>query len=357
MRVLTPATVFDLPAGAEAVAPPERRGLGRDGGRLLVARPDGLSHHRFRDLPTVLVPGDLVVLNTSATLAAALGGTDASGAAVPVHVSTQLDDSTWVVELRRPDNTGPDLTRTRGEWIGLPAGAWVQLMKPYPDPTAASSRLWRARPSNAPPLAAYLAMHGRPIEYGYLRSRFTLADHQTVYAGKAGSAEMPSAGRPFTDRMLVQLITRGVTIAPLVLHTGVSSPELHEPPTPERFAVPPATADAVNAARAAGRRVIAVGTTVVRALETVADADGRVRAAAGWTDLVIGPDRPIRVVTGLLSGLHPPEATHLVMLETVAGARLVADAYAAALERRYLWHEFGDSMLFLGSRQTTDGQG
>jgi S-adenosylmethionine:tRNA ribosyltransferase-isomerase len=347
MRVLTPSTVFDLPAGAEAVAPPERRGLARDGGRLLVARPGGLSHHRFRDLPEVLVPGDLLVLNTSATLAAALDGTDASGAAVPVHVSTPLDDGTWVVELRRPDNSGPDLTRRPGEWIELPGGARVQLVAPYPDAAAASSRLWRARPSGAPSLVAYLAVHGRPIEYRYLRARFALTDHQTVYAGEAGSAEMPSAGRPFTERMLVQLFSRGITLAPLVLHTGVSSPELHEPPSPERFDVPPATADAVNAARAAGRRVIAVGTTVVRALETVAGHDGRVRAASGWTDLVINPEQPVRVVDGLLSGLHPPEATHLVMLEAVAGASLVADAYAAAVARGYLWHEFGDSMLFL----------
>jgi S-adenosylmethionine:tRNA ribosyltransferase-isomerase len=347
MRVLTPSTVFDLPAGAEAAAPPERRGLGRDGGRLLVARPSGLSHHRFRELPHVLVPGDLLVLNTSATLAAALDATDASGATVPVHVSTQLDDGTWVVELRRPDNSGPDLTRSRGEWIALPGAARVRLLEPYPAPTATSSRLWRALPDGVPFLAGYLAVHGRPIEYGYLHRRFPLADHQTVYAGEAGSAEMPSAGRPFTERMLVQLISRGVTIAPLLLHTGVSSPELHEPPTPERFDVPAATADAVNAARAAGRRVIAVGTTVVRALETVADDDGRVHAASGWTDLVIGPDRPVRVISGLLSGLHPPEATHLVMLEAVAGAPLVAEAYAAAIERGYLWHEFGDSMLFV----------
>jgi S-adenosylmethionine:tRNA ribosyltransferase-isomerase len=341
VKVLTPATVFDLPAGAEAASPPERRGLDRDGGRLLVARPGGLRHHRFRELPKVLVPGDVLVLNTSATLAAALD------AEAPVHVSTDLGDGTWVVELRRPDNTGPDLTRRGGEWIALPGGVRLQLLHPYPDRTAVVSRLWRARPDGVPSLPAYLARYGRPIEYGYLRGRFSLAEHQTVYAAEPGSAEMPSAGRPFTDRLLVRLISRGITVVRLVLHCGVSSPELHEPPTPERYAVPPATADAVNAARAADRRVIAVGTTAVRALETVAEADGRVHAASGWTDLVISPERPVRVVNGLLSGLHPPEASHLVLLETIAGADLVAEAYAAAVQRSYLWHEFGDSMLFL----------
>jgi S-adenosylmethionine:tRNA ribosyltransferase-isomerase len=347
MKVLTPSTVFDLPAGAEAGEPPERRGLSRDGGRLLVARPDGVSHHRFRNLPEVLMAGDLLVLNTSATLAAALDGADAGGVAMPVHVSTELDDGRWVVELRLPGNTGPDLTRRRAEWITLPGGVRVQLLEPYPDAAASSSRLWRARPVEVPSLVAYLAVHGKPIEYGYLHGRFPLADHQTVYAGEPGSAEMPSAGRPFTDRVLVRLIARGVTVVPLVLHTGVSSPELHEPPIPERFAVPAATADAVNAALAGGRRIIAVGTTVVRALETIAGPDGRVQAASGWTDTVISPDHPVRVVSGLISGLHPPQASHLVMLEAVAGPRLVAEAYAGALDRGYLWHEFGDSMLFL----------
>jgi S-adenosylmethionine:tRNA ribosyltransferase-isomerase len=344
--MLTPSTVFDLPAGAEAAAPNERRGLPRDGGRLLVARQGALSHCRFRDLPDVLVPGDVLVLNTSATLAAALDGVDASGAAVPVHVSTELDDGTWVVELRRPDNAGPDLTRRRGEEVELPAGVRLRLLHPYPVPAAVSSRLWRARATAAGSRPAYLRRHGRPIEYGHLRGRFSLADHQTVYAGEPGSAEMPSAGRPFTDRLLVRLISRGVTVVPLVLHCGVSSPELHEPPTPERFVVPPATADAVNAAVAGDRRVIAVGTTVVRALEAVVGPDGGVHPASGWTDVVISAEHPSRVVNGLLSGLHAPQASHLVMLETVAGADVVAAAYAAALEQGYLWHEFGDSMLF-----------
>jgi S-adenosylmethionine:tRNA ribosyltransferase-isomerase len=158
---------------------------------------------------------------------------------------------------------------------------------------------------------------------------------------------MASAARPFTASLVVRLVSQGITVAPIVLHAGVSSPELNEPPIPERFVVGAATARLVGSARAAGRRVVAVGTTVVRALESAAAPDRTVHASSGWTDLVLGPDRPARVVTGLVTGLHAPEASHLLLLESVAGTELVAAAYEAAVERRYLWHEFGDSTLFL----------
>ncbi len=196
-------------------------------------------------------------------------------------------------------------------------------------------------------LVTYLARHGRPIEYEYLDGHYALHERQTVYARVPGSAEMPSAGRPFTAELMVDLLAAGVTVAPVVLHCGVSSPDVHEPPAPERFEVPGDTARLVRSAVRAGRRVVAVGTTVVRALESAVGHDGRVRAARGWTDLVLSPERPAAVVTGLVTGLHAPEASHLMLLEAVAGPRLVGDAYAEAVRERYLWHEFGDSMLFL----------
>ncbi len=150
--------------------------------------------------------------------------------------------------------------------------------------------------------------------------------------------------------------------APISLHTGVASAEAFEPPYPERFAVPPATARLVNAARARrraalraggpergapGGRVIAVGTTAVRALESATGADGRVRAAAGWTDLVVTPERGVRAVDGLLTGLHEPTASHLLMLRAVTDGAALERAYAEAVRRRYLWHEFGDLHLLL----------
>jgi S-adenosylmethionine:tRNA ribosyltransferase-isomerase len=337
---------FTLPPDAEATSPPEWRGLARDEVRLLAVTPGHVAHHRFRDLPDLLAPGDLVVVNTSETLPARVLARRADGLVVPLHVSTQLDDGDWVVELRRPDNAGPDLGAEPGSVLALPGGLALTLVEGHPEPRR-PSRLWRARPSEPVRTTAYLPVHGRPVGYGYLDGDYPLAARQNVWATEPGSAEMASAGRPFSADVVVRLVARGVVVAPLVLHTGVSSPELHEPPYPERFAVPEPTARLVRSTRAAGGRVVAVGTTVTRALETAAGPDGDVRAAAGWTSLVLGPDRPARVVTGLVTGLHAPEASHLQLLEAVAGRCLVARAYEAAVAERYLWHEFGDSMLFL----------
>jgi S-adenosylmethionine:tRNA ribosyltransferase-isomerase len=337
---------FELPAGSEATAPPERRGVARDGVRLLVAGPVGLEHTVFRNLPEYLEPGDLLVVNTSATLPAAVDGVRANGARGPLHVAAELDDGSWIVEVRRPDNSGPQTDIAKGEVVELTGGVRLRVEQAYPTPCVPGSRLWRATPIPARSRLDYLLDHGRPIGYGYLTGGWPIGDLQNVYALQPGSAEMASAGRPLTRRVLVRLMAAGVMVAPIVLHTGVSSPEKHEPPTPERFEVPEPTAQLANLARSSGRRVVAVGTTSARALESVADERGVVSAASGWTDLVLSRARPARVVTGLVSGLHEPEASHLMLLESVAGPELVAAAYRAAVAGRYLWHEFGDSMLF-----------
>ncbi len=347
MTVVPTASRFSLPTGREATAPPERRGLQRDGVRLLVAAPSGIAHRHFWDLAEQLAPGDLVVVNTSATLPAAVDAVRRSGERPVVHVAGGLDDGSWVVEGRRPDNSGPLDDIEPGERLELPGGLALTIDASYPSPGLPGSRLWRTTPSTPTRQADYLTHHGRPIRYGYLSRAWPLADLQNVYAGGPGSAEMASAGRPFTERLLVRLITRGIVVAPLTLHTGVSSPEKHEPPAPEWYEVPAPTAELVNLTLAAGRRVVAVGTTVTRALESAADHHGAVRPRSGWTSLVLGPDRPARVVTGLISGLHEPQASHLLLLDSVAGRSLVDAAYRAAARGHYLWHEFGDSMLFL----------
>lgn len=341
---------FALPPELEAGEPPEARGLTRDAVRMLVAhRGDGtIEHSTFSLLPTYLEPGDLVVVNTSGTLAAAVTGMDAAGAVVVVHLSSHLGEDLWVVEPRRPSarssepwGTGPPPpARIRlGE-----GGAAVELLEPY----RSSRRLWVARLTVPGPVRRWLTVNGRPIRYGYVDRPWPLSYYQNVYVTEPGSAEMPSAGRPFTPDVVTRLVAKGVGVSPVVLHTGVASLEADELPYPERVTVPGPTARQVNATRAARGRVVAVGTTVVRALESAYDeSDGAVRALDGWTDLVVTPERGVRVVDGLLTGWHEPEASHLLMLEAVAGPALLDASYRAALAGGYLWHEFGDVHLVL----------
>jgi S-adenosylmethionine:tRNA ribosyltransferase-isomerase len=342
------AYAFDVPAILEAREPAEERGLRRDEVRLLVAqRSDGaISHRRFAELPEVLQPGDLLVVNVSATIPAAVSARRPDGERVTVHFATpapQLADGWWVVELRSKDGGRP-LRATVGERISLDGGAELELVAPY----ASGARLLLARfLGREHSVTGYLERYGRPIRYGYVSDPWPLQAYQNVYATTPGSVEMASAGRPFTPELITRLIARGVLFAPVTLHCGVSSPERHESPMPERFEVPEQTAELIRAVHAWGGRVVAVGTTVVRALETVAQPDGSVAAGSGWTSLVITPARGLWLVDGLITGWHEPEASHLEMLEAAAGAPLLARSYDAALACGYLWHEFGDSHLVL----------
>jgi S-adenosylmethionine:tRNA ribosyltransferase-isomerase len=343
--VSTPA--FALPSALEAREPPEARGVARDAVALMVARRAGgeIEHARFSDLPDLLHAGDLLVVNVSATLPAAIGARLSDGTRVRVHFASPAPHGggeRWILELRTPDGAAPNRRAASGE-LRLDGGARVELLAHY----LASGRLWLARVDASEPLPAYLGRHGEPIRYGYVPERWPLDAYQTVYAQHPGSAEMASAGRPFTAELITRLVAAGVQIAPITLHAGVSSPERHEPPLPERFAVSASTARLVNAVRAWGGRVVAVGTTVVRALESVASPQGTLRAGEGWTGLVITPDRGLRAVDGLLTGWHEPEASHLQMLRAAAGDELLRASYREALERGYLWHEFGDSHLIL----------
>jgi S-adenosylmethionine:tRNA ribosyltransferase-isomerase len=366
-----------------ASRPPEARGLARDGVRLLVATPDGLAHTRFADLPRFLAPGDLLVVNTSATVAAALTGRRGDGQPVTVHLSSQLEDGSWLVELREPGATlGRVTDAAPGETVTLPGGTSLTLLHPYPDPAA--TRMWATAADGD--VLAEAARHGRPIRYSYVPDSWPLAAYQSVFARPPGSAEMPSAARPFTPELVTSLVAACVLIAPITLHTGVASLEAGEEPLPEWCSVPEPTAQLVNLTLAAGRRVIAVGTTCTRALESAADpavtgqprpsgpadragsahrtgragqvsqphraalgpaSTGPVKAFTGRTGLVLGAGRPARVVSGLITGWHDAEASHLALLESVAGAALVAAAYRAAEQAGYLWHEFGDSCLLL----------
>lgn len=351
MRLLDehPSTTFRAPRDATAPAPPEARGLERDGVRLLVARPEGVVHTEFRGLAEHLEAGDLLVVNTSATVAGQLDAVRVGAGPVVLHLATPLEDGSWVVEVRTaPLAERAVLDAAPGD--RFTAGAVeVDLLEAYPrlgsSPTGVGNRLWRARVRG--PLTERVRSHGRPIAYGYLPRRYPLGAYQTVFGTRPGSAEMASAGRPFSPRVITDLVAGGVTIAPVTLHTGVSSQEAGEAPQAERFAVPETTARIVNAVRAGGGRVVAVGTTVTRALESAVAPDGRVVATAGWTERVVTPADPPRVVNGLVTGWHDPAASHLLLVEAVAGRELTQRAYDAAVADAYLWHEFGDSALLL----------
>jgi S-adenosylmethionine:tRNA ribosyltransferase-isomerase len=326
---------------AEARRPPEARGLGRGDVRLLVVSGERIAHARFADLPDLLAPPDLLVINISRTLAAALSAYRADGNEVTLNLSTPVpfgDERHWVVELRRDGGRLRD--GRAGERLALPAGASAELLAPY-----LGTRLWVAALSLPEPLDDYLARHGRPIRYRHLDREWPLELHQNVYATESGSAEMPSAGRPFTPHLITRLVARGIDIAPLVLHTGVSSLEAGEPPYPERYRVPPSTAARANLAHSLGGRVIAVGTTVVRALETAGSGDGTVAGAEGWTSLVIGPERGVRAVDAILTGFHDSDSSHMQLLEAIAGPEALERARRAAAKGGYLRHEFGDVQL------------
>lgn len=342
---------FEVPPELEAAEPAEARGLARDEVRLMVSHfaNDHIVHTRFRNLPEYLAPGDVLVINTSGTLKAALAARRADGTDLELHVSTRLPGGLWVIELRQfaQNATEAFYSATGGETIELPAGATALLQAPYARLSEGRVRLWLAKMSLPETALAYLDHHGFPIRYSYVSTPWPANYYQTVYATETGSAEMPSAGRAFTPEVLTRLVARGITVAPLLLHTGVASPEDYEPPYEEYYRVPAATARMVNSARLARQRIVAVGTTVVRALESVADDQGTVQAGEGWTDLVITPTRHLRTVSGLLTGLHEPRTSHLSMLAAVAGYKYLRPAYAEALREHYLWHEFGDLHLIL----------
>jgi S-adenosylmethionine:tRNA ribosyltransferase-isomerase len=337
---------FNLPEDRGASEPPEARGIERDQVRLLVARPEETHHEVFRNLATFLEPGDLLVVNTSATIPAAVDG-KRDDQQIVVHFSTRLDDGSWTIELRSADGSEPLLDGAAGEVIALSGGARLEVLSAYAG-VEGRSRMLTAR-LNEGTIEDVLVRAGRPISYSYVSQRWPLSRYQTVFAREPGSAEMPSAGRPFTTELVTELVTRGIAFAPLVLHTGVSSLERDEMPLPERFHVPAMTARFVNGARSAGRRVVAVGTTVARALESSTTPGGFVKPMDGWTDLVLSPDRPAQVVGGLITGFHSPESSHQLLLEAVVGAELTENTYISALEKEYLWHEFGDVCLLLPS--------
>lgn len=354
---------FRIPPELEAGEPPEIRGLARDEVRLMVSDPtkDRVIHSRFHNLLDFLKPNDVLVINTSATMNAALEAVRGDGTLIELHLSTQLPGDLWVVELRQLNGnaTQPFFNAVSGEEIALPGGAQATLHIPYRSDQRTINgisdnriRLWIASLNLPNPLQVYLNQFGFPIRYKYVRQGWPLSYYQTVYATEAGSAEMPSAGRAFSQGLITRLVASGIQIVPLILHTGVASLEDYEPPYEEYYLVPVETARVINTARPSGQqRIIAVGTTVVRALETVSDRNGIIHPGKGLTDLVITPQRGLHIVDALITGFHEPQSTHLMILETLANRDHIHNTYMQALQNSYLWHEFGDLHLLWSEKK------
>lgn len=336
---------FELPTTLEARQPPEARGLARDGVRLLVTAGSRHEHARFRDLPRFLAPGTVLVVNRSATLPASLPALGASGP-FRLNLSTRYGERIWLAEPRWSAAEPGPLPLSPGEPLTV-GDLGARAIMGYPD----LPRLWFVRIDGDAEDA--MSRAGEPIRYGYIEPPFPpLSAYQTIFAEVPGSAELPSAARPFTRRVVEALRSRGILLVSIVLHAGVSSLELEEGDArahtmfPEPFLVPGETAAAINAAREQGRSIVAVGTTVVRALES-AWSDGRVRPVSGFTRRFVAPGGGVRVVDGLLTGLHDPRASHLALLSAVTGPETLRSAYDEAVREGYLWHEFGDSHLIL----------
>lgn len=355
---------FELPDDLSAREPPEKRGLSRDGVRLLAAdrRSGTLTHTRFVHIGDFLKPGDCLVFNASRTLPAVLHALaeradqrcTAAGHRLQVRLARRGEDGGWSVLVLAGDDEPwqGDLMGTRLVFAaGGPAGIDLSAEIAGRDPLV--DRLWRIRFSmEGAPLMDALSRLGDPVRYWYSSAPWDLDYYQTVYAREPGSMEMPSAGRAFTWKLLMELRRQGIGTAFLILHAGLSSYmdeqfDAGHPASVEPFRMDAMAADRINEAKSRGGRIVAVGTTVVRALETIADADGRVRAEKGSTCLRITPGYRLRVVDGLLTGFHEPQASHLDLLTAFMPPERLGPVYEEALRERYLWHEFGDANLIL----------
>jgi S-adenosylmethionine:tRNA ribosyltransferase-isomerase len=347
----TPFT-FTLPTELSAKEPPERRGIARDEVRLMVMNRavHHVEHTQFNYLGEFLCPGDLLVFNTSRTLPASLDGCEApTGPCVEVRLAQHLPDDSWLALLLCQQGDPFACGLRDGMHIDFGQG----LTSTVSNRDTHIPRLWQMRFSKSgTELMDLLYRLGRPIRYEYVSAPWNLDYYQTVYAKEPGSAEMPSAGRAFTWKLLFDLKRRGIDTARIMLHTGLSSYmddelDAQHPASEEEYFISEVAAQKIERTREKGGRVIAVGTTVVRALESAVSASGKVISQHGYTRLHITAKRKLRIVDGLLTGLHEPEASHLDLLTAFVPAEQIQEAYEDAVQRRYLWHEFGDLNLII----------
>jgi S-adenosylmethionine:tRNA ribosyltransferase-isomerase len=346
---------FTLPMELVAKEPPERRGIARDAVRLMVIdrSENRIYHTHFYRIGKFLLPGDLMVFNTSRTIPASLMGyVRPAGPLIEVRLAEHLLDGSWLALLRCQQDDNPfSCSFSKGMQIEFAQGL---VAKVY-NQDERIQRLWKIRFSKSG-IELYNSLYriGQPIRYEYVSKPWDLDYYQTVYATNPGSAEMPSAGRPFTWKLLFELRRNDINTAYISLHTGLSSymdPELDQRyiASEEEYFISSKTAEQINKTHDIGGRIIAVGTTVVRALETAAlySNKGSVKAGHDYTSLHIDANHKVKAVDGLLTGLHEPEASHLDLLTAFLPAERIRQAYDEAIQRKYLWHEFGDMNLIL----------
>ncbi|WP_053366624.1 S-adenosylmethionine:tRNA ribosyltransferase-isomerase [Bacillus sp. FJAT-27245] len=331
---------FNLPPSLNAAAPPERRGVRRDHVRMMVlSKETGYGcHDSFYNLDQYLNEGDVLVLNSSRTIPAILRGRLLEREEeVEIRLAGKIDGSRWYALIVSPSlDTGETI------WF---SGRLEAVVEKAAGDTPLSVICFSKSGTS---LFDEIYSLGEPIRYEYIETPWSLDYYQTVFASHPGSVEMPSAGRAFSWELLFKLRRKGVKIAFIQLHTGLSyflddNFDHHPSKIKEEYAIPEETLLAITEARLSGKRVIAAGTTVVRALET-AMATGQ---AHGWTNLFIHPGYELKAVNGILTGLHEPEASHLAMLSAFISQDKLYVAYMDAVEAKYLWHEFGDMNLIL----------
>mgnify|MGYP003876836985 CR=1 FL=1 len=340
---------FNLPDALACPKPTELRNMSRDDVRLLVTREQGqAAHTQFYQLANHLQAGDVLVVNTSATQAAAFPITLPSGVPGVVHLSTRTAPREWLAEIRQIKENRT--LRWKGGLPGmsfeLNGNASIQLQEQYYEDRRLL-HLWKVHLSTDKAVNTYMAEHGLPIQYENLDKRQPLSYYQTYFSFHPGSSEMPSAARGFTKNLVNMLLQKGIVFAPILLHTGVSSLEENEAPYPEYMDLSPVSASIINVARQRGNRIVAVGTTAVRAVESATKAAGEVMAFKGYTDLYIQGSYEMKTINALLTGFHEPKASHLHMLQSLAGPDHIEKAYASAIEHQYYWHQFGDLHLIL----------
>lgn len=349
MNVITLSSApFEVPDKLVNPKPTEERNIPRDHVRLLVSTGNGsFLHTLFTNLDRYLRAGDVLVVNTSATVNSALTAELPGGQKGRVHISNWLRGNECLVEIRAID--GLKTVRWKegkpGNFFYLPAGSSLKIKKRYYRDSQLL-HLWIADVKIAGDSATYMEEYGRPISYR-TDEHYPLSYYQTLFSFHPGSAEMPSAARGFTPELVERLLKNGVIIAPVLLHTGVSSLEENEAPYPEYMEIDPVTVSLVNRAKTHGKRIIAVGTTVIRALESAADNTGRIRTFRGYTDLYINGGYRSKIADGLITGFHEPHASHLHIVRSVAANKHIEAVYKVAIAENYFWHQFGDLHLIL----------